>query len=407
MPTPSARWADLPFHRHWLEQQAGELLTFFERRSLDPAGGFFILDDAGEPLQGPGAEVREIHTATRLVHGFTIAHMMGRPGAADFVDHGMDFIWNVHRDNAHGGYVWSVTRDGPAEARKLAYGHAFVLLAASSALVVGHPDARRLLDDITEVIETRFWEADRGAAAEEFERDWAVFSSYRGQNSNMHLTEALMAAFEATGERAYLDKATRIAELIVRDLTPACGGYLPEHFDTAWNLDRDYENGDHFRPYGTTPGHWLEWSRLCLQLWALSGETADWIPPAARGLFDRAVTDGWRRDGGFLYTLDWDGRPRLTNRLWWPCAEGIGAAHFLNGIEAGDRYETWYRRIWDFVARELIDGDRGGWRTEPRDQAEPLFLGKPDLYHALQACLIPLLPTDGSVTAGLAQSTGR
>ena len=43
------------------------------------------------------------------------------------------------------------------------------------------------------------------ASAEELREDWSPFSGYRGQNSNMHLSEALMAAFEATGERSYLD----------------------------------------------------------------------------------------------------------------------------------------------------------------------------------------------------------
>ena len=34
--------------------------------------------------------------------------------------------------------------------------------------------------------------------------------------------------------------------------------------------------------------------------------------------------------------------------------------------------------------------------------ADPFF-GKPDIYHALQACLIPLLPATGSITRGLSQ----
>ena len=110
-----------------------------------------------------------------------------------------------------------------------------------------------------------------------------------------------------------------------------------------------------------------------------------------------------REEGGFFYTLDWSGKPRMRNRLWWPAAEGIGAAAFLNAIDGAVEYGTWYRRIWDFVAGGLIDRDHGGWRTEPVDPTgKPgLFEGKPDLYHALQACLIPLLPTTGTITRGL------
>ena len=214
-----------------------------------------------------------------------------------------------------------------------------------------------------------------------------------------------MAAFEATGDKAYLEMAESIASLVIEKLAAASDWRVAEHFDQNWKLDRDYSNGDVFRPYGTTPGHSLEWTRLLLQLWELGGRRLAWLPDAAKALFERATADGWNaEEGGFHYTLDWSGKPRMRNRLWWPAAEGIGAAAFLNAIDGDRKYEDWYRRIWDFVATQLIDRDKGGWRTEPvaPDAAAPgLFEGKPDLYHALQACLIPLLPTTGSITRGL------
>ncbi len=410
--TAAKKWTALPYHRTWLTDQASGLLNFFERHSIDPAGGFFALDDAGRPITRSAATgkppAREIHNTARMVHCFAIARLMGRPGAEAFIDQGMAFLWNGHRDAANGGYYWGVGEDGPSDPRKQAYGHAFVLLAASSAKVVGHPDADRLLADVTEVLRTRFWEEKSGASAEEFEADWSPISRYRGQNSNMHLTEALMAAFEATGGNTYLAMAESIATLLIKKLAGASGWCVPEHFDESWQLDRDYANGDVFRPYGTTPGHSLEWTRLCLQLWELGGRRLGWLPDAARALFARAVADGWNREeGGFHYTLDWEARPRLRNRLWWPCAEGIGAAYFLNSIDGAPEYEDWYRRIWDFVANRLIDRENGGWWPEPPGSGvAPLFEGKPDLYHALQACLIPLLPTSGSITRGLAAASG-
>ena len=54
----------------------------------------------------------------------------------------------------------------------------------------------------------------------------------------------------------------------------------------------------------------------------------------------------------------------------------------------------------------LIDHLQGGWFPELDSDLRPVgrvFTGKPDLYHALQACLIPLLPTDGSITRGLGE----
>jgi mannose/cellobiose epimerase-like protein (N-acyl-D-glucosamine 2-epimerase family) len=219
----------------------------------------------------------------------------------------------------------------------------------------------------------------------------------------MHLTEPLMAAFEETVDGSNLKMAESIAALVIGKCARESGWRVAEHFDETWRLDRDYSHGDIFRPFGTTPGHSLEWTRLSLQLWELGGRRLDWLPGAAKAIFARATADGWNKaGGGFHYTLDWDDKPRMRNRLWWPCAEGIGGAHFLNAIDGAPEYEGWYRRIWDFAATALIDRRNGGWRTEAADPSlTPLFEGKPDMYHALQACLIPLLPTSGSITRGL------
>lgn len=408
-PAASAKWTMLPYHRRWLVDQATALFDFFEPHAIDPDGGFHSLDDRGLPLRWSeatdGALPRQIHTTARMVHCFAIARLMGRPGADAFIDQGMDFLWTAHRDAVHGGYMWGIGPNGPSDDRKQAYGHAFVLLAASSAKVVGHPDADRLFADVAEVLHRRFWEPERGASAEEFARDWSPISRYRGQNANMHLTEAVMAAYEATGDRSWLAMGESTAGLVIGTHAAANGWRVAEHFDDSWTVDRDYFGGDIFRPAGTTPGHSLEWTRLLLQLWALGGRRLAWLPDAARALFAEAVGRGWNPAGGFHYTLDWNGEPHLRNRLWWPVAEGIGAAAFLNAVDGAPEYEAWYRRIWDFAARRLIDRENGGWRTDgagPEDGVTALFEGKPDLYHALQACLIPLLPADGSITRGLA-----
>ena len=51
----------------------------------------------------------------------------------------MNYIWNQHRDRKNGGYFWSLDNNGPVDSNKQGYGHAFVLLAASSAKTIGHP----------------------------------------------------------------------------------------------------------------------------------------------------------------------------------------------------------------------------------------------------------------------------
>lgn len=396
-----------PAHRDWLQAQAVGLLGFFQRAALNPGGGFFALDDAGAPLaaKGSGGPVRYLHETTRMVHCFAMAHLMGLPGADRMIDHGMAFLRTRHRDSRHGGWFWAVNDTGAADATKQAYGHAFVLLAGASAKVVGHPEADRLIGEVTEVLHRRFWDDAAGAMTEEYAEDWQPLGAYRGQNSNMHSAEALMAAFEATGERSYLTMAERIASLVIDRHARAMGWRVAEHFHADWTIDRGYEGDPMFRPAGTTPGHALEWSRLLNQLWELGGRAKSWMPEAAQALFLHTCEIGWDPEtGGFYYTLDWDDRPSRRDRFWWPCAEGIGAAAVLRKSGGDARFEAWYRRIWDFSTHRLIDHARGGWFPELDDTLRPVsrvFAGKPDLYHALQACLIPLVAPTGSVTRGL------
>ncbi|MFO1133464.1 MAG: AGE family epimerase/isomerase [Hyphomicrobiales bacterium] len=389
-------WTTRPWHRDWLKARANALFDLFQHNAVNPGGGFHDLDAAGRPF----GSIRHIHQTARMVHCFAIATRLGRPGAETIVDHGMRYLWESHRDRKHGGYCWSVGDEGYKDDSKQAYGHAFVLLAAADAHMIGHPLGKRMLEDVTDILNTRFWEDYYGAVSEEYARNWAKISDYRGQNSNMHLTEALMAAYEATGNAAYLEKARRIAELIIKRHAAALDYAVAEHFDEQWKVDRSYKGSDMFRPAGTTPGHWLEWSRLMAQLWVLDGHKG-WMMEAAEKLFRSAVTRGWdEAKGGFYYTLDFANRPAITHKIWWPATEAIGAAAFLNTLKPDRFYEHWYRKVWDFSATHFIDPANGGWFGELGDDLKPMdrfFTGKPDIYHALQACLIPLFPATGSL----------
>ncbi|MBX3597825.1 MAG: AGE family epimerase/isomerase [Rhizobiaceae bacterium] len=408
--TTGPRLVQRPAHRRWLFERASDLFAFFGRATHNPHGGFFTLDAQGRPnrTNATAGVERQLHDTTRMVHCYAIANLLGIPGSDRVIDHGMSFLWNRHRDAAHGGYFWAVNDDVPTNATKQAYGHAFVLLAASSARIVGHPLADAMLSDVTEILRTRFWDAAIGATTEEYAADWSAISDYRGQNSNMHLTEALMAAFEATGDREYLSMASRIAELIINRHARGQGWRVAEHFDNGWNVDRNYSGDPMFRPRGTTPGHALEWSRLLIQLWQLGGRQSSWMPEAASALFAHTVDIGWdRATGGFFYTLDWADRPDQPDHFWWPCAEGAAAAAVLGDALDDTLYEAWYRRIWGTIANHFIDWTNGSWFPELDARMKPVsrvFIGRPDIYHAVQACLIPLLPSTGSVTRGLVET---
>ena len=58
---------------------------------------------------------------------------------------------------------------------------------------------------------------------------WEDVSPYRGQNANMHMTEAMLCAFEATADAKYLDRARSLAHRICVGLASQAEGDLVHH----------------------------------------------------------------------------------------------------------------------------------------------------------------------------------
>jgi mannose/cellobiose epimerase-like protein (N-acyl-D-glucosamine 2-epimerase family) len=382
-------WIDHSCHKVWLSVEADRQWAFFSG-SLRGNPGFQTLNPAGQPLPD---ETQELHTTTRLVHSYALGHLRGFAGADRIVDHGMDYIKNHHHDSIHGGYLWALSGDEIIDDRKLAYGHVFVLLAASSAKMAGHPDADEMIENIANVLDVHYWEDGAGLFADEWNRDWSPFSTYRGMNANMHGVEALLTAYEATGQQFFLTRAGRILDFFTARVAPRECWRLPEHYTENWEIDREYSGNPMFRPAGTTPGHSFELGRLLLQHWDLSGRPEGNAPKRARHLIQQALDDAWQADGGFAYTLDFDGTVAIPSRFWWPVTEAISAVAALIKLERLPSDEVWYRRLWAFSAGHFIDHDLGGWFPEIDKAGKvtaTIFKGKPDIYHSIQACLIPM-----------------
>lgn len=392
-----------PAHRDFLWLDALRQIDFF-RASLGVDGRFAVLDLDGQPLpDGP----QELHTTTRLVHSYALARAAGVAGCDAIIDAGMACLFGPHQDADHGGWVWSFTGQGVADGTKLAYGHVFVLLAGSSAHLAGHPDGMRLIRQASAVLDAHFWDETHGLLRDEFARDWTPFSTYRGMNANMHGVEALLAAYEATGEDLYLTRAGRILDFFTARIAPAHGWRIPEHYDDHWRIDPDYEGNPMFRPAGATPGHSFELARLLIQHWDLSGRADVSAPGRARALIETALVNGWRADlGGLAYTVDPEsGAIARKARYWWPVTEAIGALSALLKIDPQPGDAVWYDRLWDFARTHFIDAERGGWFPEIDEAGKPdarQFAGKPDIYHALQADLMPLVPGVSRLMADLA-----
>jgi sulfoquinovose isomerase len=396
-------WTDLPSHRAWLDAEGTRLLEFAARARL-PGGGFGWLDGSGRLL--PDGIAHTWITA-RMTHVYSLAYLRGFPGTGELADHGLAGLCGPLRDAEHGGWFGAAGPDGqpaPASTAKEAYQHAFVVLAAASATAAERPGAAALLDDALGILEARFWRDDEGRCVEAWDSAWTTLEPYRGGNSNMHAAECFLAAADVTGDATWRRRALTIAERLIHGEARANGWRLPEHYDEGWRplLDYNADHPDHpFRPYGATVGHWLEWSRLLVSLEASLAASAEGAPPwlaeDAVSLFRAAVREGWAVDGrpGFVYTVDWKGRPVVRTRMHWVIAEAIAAAAALHQRTGDPQFERWYRTWWDHAATFYIDRQAGSWHHELNPDNEPassVWVGKPDAYHAFQATLLPQLP---------------
>jgi mannose/cellobiose epimerase-like protein (N-acyl-D-glucosamine 2-epimerase family) len=380
-------------------------LAFYDGRCLDPTGGFFhFFKDDGTVYD---RRTRHLVSSTRFVFNHAMAYRrFGDPAYQEAARHGLRFLHDAHAQ-PQGGYAWQLDWDGERRVATVqdgtnhCYGLAFVLLAHAHALMAGIDEARTGLDATFDLMEQRFWEPAHGLYADEATPDWQV-GPYRGQNANMHSCEAMIAAFDATKDPRYLDRALTLATSVTQRLAGLSGGLVWEHYRPDWSVDPDYNRDDKtniFRPWGFQTGHLTEWAKLLLQLevhlllrQATSGEEVPaWIVPTARHFFDTAMRHGWDdTHGGLVYGFAPGGEVCDADKYFWVQAESFAAAALL-AVRTGDAaYWQWYDRIWAYSWAHMVDHVFGAWyriRTPDNraysDEKSPA--GKTD-YHTMGAC---------------------
>jgi sulfoquinovose isomerase len=398
-----------PGSAEWRRAEASALIAFGRGAALGDGGGFGWLDARGGIDESRPAP---LYLNSRMTYVFALAHLDGAAGAGALAAAGLQALAGRYADPAHGGWFSGVDRAGRVtDATKANYGHAHTLLAAASAAAAGIAGADAALAAATAAIGQHFWSDAEGCALESWNADFTECEPYRGANSNMHSVEAYLAAGDVTGDPAWPDRALAIATRLIDGQARAHAWRVPEHYDENWRPLPDYNRdrpGDQFRPYGTTPGHSFEWARLLLTLEAGRAGPPGWLLEAATALFDTAVADAWSRDGqpGFIYTVDDGGRPVVTARLHWVACEAVLAADALHRRTGEERFAAAAARWWAEIDRYFLDRDGGSWWPELTPDLTPAastWSGKPDLYHAYQAVLLPSLPLHPTAATALAR----
>ncbi len=374
----------------FLREHIAHTMAFYHPRCIDPKGGFFHYFKDDGTVYDVGH--RHLVSSTRFVFNYAMAFReFGEQEYLDVARHGLRYLREAHRDAQSGGYVWTLRDGKPEDRTNHCYGVAFVLLAYSSAHQAGIAEAAAWMDETWELLEKRYWDADAALYRDEASPDW-VFSEYRGQNANMHMCEAMLAAYEASGASRYLERAHLLADRMTRRQAGKAGGLVWEHYDRHWEPDLDYNRDDPkhlFRPWGFQPGHQVEWAKLLLIIARHRPET--WLLPRARELFDISLQRAWDSvHGGICYGFAPDGTVCDGDKYFWVQAEALAAAALLAAASGEAEYWDWYRRIWAYSWKHMVDHRYGGWyriltqaNRKYSDEKSPV--GKTD-YHTMGAC---------------------
>ncbi len=398
-------------NREFLRKNAEELLAF-GHQFPSPGGSSWYLGDDGTPWKDRN---RETWITCRMTHVYSMGSFLGHEGSEALIDAGLKGLNGELKDTVNGGWYAGLTPDDQIVPDKQCYAHAFVILASSSALLAGRPGAEELLEEALKLYDLRFWNEEEGLACDTWNTEFTVLDDYRGINANMHTVEAFLAVTDVTGKEAYRERAGRIIRHVI-GWAEANNWRIPEHYTVDWkpDLEKNKEKPDDpFKPYGATPGHGIEWARLITQ-WALSSykedkEQAKPFIEAAEHLFHQAIADAWNEDGapGIVYTTDWEGKPCVHDRMHWTLAEAINTSAVLYRVTGKQQYADVYAEFMKYLDETVLDHVNGSWFHQ-LDQNNQLigtvWPGKSDIYHALQAMLIPYRSVDLSIACAVKES---
>ncbi|MEO1040272.1 MAG: AGE family epimerase/isomerase [Pseudomonadota bacterium] len=353
-----------------------QVLPGWAARAWDNEAGGFVesLDMDGEAQPGLARRGR---VAPRQVFSFSVALQAGwNPdgAASELVDKGLAYLDGPARAQ-QGGWKHRIDPSGRDDERRDFYDHSFVALAGAQAYAAtGQVRARAIAEEAFHLIDEAFADETHGGW-----RDTETDTSgHKRTNPHMHLLEASLAFYAATGASEALRRAEDIALLFEGHMFAPRSGAVREMFNADWS------RSDKTDAIPIEPGHCYEWAVLLHQLEGLSGrDTASWRRRMVAFAEKAGVQGGLAADqcntqapiAGAGHRL-WPQLERVRALLTHPVA-GADPVQILERIE--DAYLA-PGPAWGWVDR--LDANAG-----PASDAVPASM----LYH-LMTGLAPLRP---------------
>jgi mannose/cellobiose epimerase-like protein (N-acyl-D-glucosamine 2-epimerase family) len=363
-------------HR-WLFSAA---LPWWAANGLDRAHGGYVeqMTLHGRDACAPFKRTR---VTARQVYVFSHAYLLGFEPGASLAQHGIDFLVSKTWNGPEQGFARCLTREGGAlDPTPDLYDLAFVLFAfAWFHKATGDAAARAWMHRTLDFIETQMRVPGGEGFRDELPASAGKPPVWRRQNPHMHLTEACLAAFEATGETRFADLAKELIGLFRTRFFDLGSRTLAECFTE--NLQR--APGEAGR--AVEPGHQFEWS------WLLNSARKQLGLDLAREIRSAAAfaeEHGVDRDSGATFNcVRDDGTPIDRGSRTWPNTERLKAAIALYELDGTDPAPVVRSSGSLLLERYLAHTPHGTWVDAFDAGGAPIaeFIPTSTLYHVFLA----------------------
>jgi mannose/cellobiose epimerase-like protein (N-acyl-D-glucosamine 2-epimerase family) len=321
-------------------------LPLWSDRGWDQSAGGFVekLDCEGRADQ---VAPRRVRVQARQIYCFAkAAQLAWYPEGQEIALRGLDYLlMKAKSPDGRPGFVHLLDPDGSAlNSTRDTYDQAFVLLALSAVYQLTN-DAQ-VLNEIVSLLGF-LYSGLRSPHGGFIEGIPATLP--RRQNPQMHLFEAMIAAFDATGDAVYQSRAAELFGLFVANLFDQQHQVLGEYFEDDWSK---------IEPVCVEPGHQAEW------VWLLKG--FERITGCPTGKHRAALLTSALRYRDDVTGCLWDegnvdGSIKKHTRRCWPQTEIAKA--WIAQAEAGEQgaadeaREALFRLYWHYLRHPVA----GGW----------------------------------------------
>lgn len=295
--------------KNWLSRTALPLWTSV---GYDAKLGLFHerLTFTGEPME---ALPRRLMVQCRQIYVVAQATLTGLMDGRALLDTTFtQVLRHFHKSETDLKWIFSIDPDGHVrDPRSDCYSLAFVLFALAWLYrVKADKFYLELADEIVAVLD-RHMAAELGGVTDGVPRP----DGYLRQNPNMHLIEAYLALYEATGAQKYLTRARSMYALFCRHIFLHDHAAIPELHDSGWKVS-DLNQAWY------EPGHHFEWVWLSRRLAKASGED---VTGQVQALLSRALDEGVDDASLSIERVSVLGRERTVSRRSWGSCEFIKA----------------------------------------------------------------------------------